>query len=85
MPRYNARSFLSKVAYFHSAVISFLLKKAGGCQEPSRNWSREPPTAKSEAATVIASLYPLVGVQEELQKQGLTWQCERQFGNHLTR
>ena len=57
MPRYNARSSLSKVAYFRSAVVSFLLKKVSGCQEPSRNWSREPPTANSEASTVIASLH----------------------------
>ena len=61
MPRYNARSSLSKVAYYRLAVVSFLLKKASGCQEPSRNWSREPPTTKSEASTVIASLHPLVG------------------------
>ena len=71
MPRYNGRSFLSKVAYFHSAVVSFLLKKASGCQEPSRNWSREPPTAKSEASTLIASLHPLVGCSRRLQKQGV--------------
>ena len=49
------------MAYFHSAVECFLLKKASGCQEPSRNWSRELPTAKSEVSTVIASLHPLVG------------------------
>ena len=61
MPRYNARSSLSKVAYFRSAVVSFLLKKASGCQEPSWNWFREPPTEKSEATSVIVSLYPLVG------------------------
>ena len=61
MPRYNARSSLSKVAYFCSAVVSFLLKKASGCQEPLRNLSREPPTAKFEASIAIASLHQLVG------------------------
>ncbi len=61
MPRYNVMSSLSKVAYFHLAVVCFLLKKARECQEPSWNWSREPPTEKSEASTVIASLHPLVG------------------------
>ena len=60
MPRYNARSSLSKVTYVPSAVVSFLPKKASVCQEPSWNWSRELPTAKSETSPVIASLHPLV-------------------------
>ncbi len=62
-----AKSSLSKVEYFNSVELSFLLKKARGNQDPWVNCCKTPPTCVSDASTASDMTAPGVGCTSFVQ------------------